>query len=66
MNKTNYDTTGQSAGFQAGLRGLESLVKKAMQQHANLTLNIFFVNSEIREEIGDLVFDNHGSINEKQ
>ncbi len=40
------------SGFDARLRGIESIIKQAMQQHANLTLNLnFYEGASIGQHI---------------
>lgn len=46
------ETSAELTGFETRLRGLESLIEKAMQQHANLTLNInFYDGAKIGQHI---------------
>ena len=40
------------SGFDARLRGIESIIKQAMQQHANFTLNLnFYEGASIGQHI---------------
>ena len=39
---TEKEEPGQLVGFEAKLRGIESLIKKALQSNSNLTLNLNF------------------------
>lgn len=50
--ETKTETSEGFGGFEARLRGFESIIKQAMQQHANLTLNFnFYEGASIGQHI---------------
>lgn len=54
METKEMDVPGQMEGFNARLRGIESIIEKAMQRKNNLTLNFFLPYSkEARGTFGD-------------